>query len=238
MPNTVPPSNSIKPVPNNLTLVRFGPYEIDFTLPAASYTIGQLEYDEQVFIPTASFIEYTNVIGTFATAAIAIVDNGTDSENITASTTLAATILTPNNSTANLSNQVLSLASPYYVLGGLPVATTADTGAASTQSLRVKVTTSAVPTLTSISHYTANNISTINVTSVAASYTAGSKIRVKSAGTAAYNGVFTITSTTSTSLSFYNPNVTTEGTSGSPTSDATGKIGACTGNVYVVGFLQ
>jgi len=238
MPNTLPPSNSIKPVPNNLTVVRFGPYEIDFTLPAANYIIGQLEYDEQVFIPTSAFIEYTNVIGTFATAAVAIIDNGFDSENITASTTLAATVLTPNNSTANLSAQTLALASPYYVTGGLPVATTDGTGAASTQSLRVKVTTSAIPTLTSISHYTANNISTINVTSVPASYTPGSVIRIKSSTTTTYNGVFTITATTGTTISFYNPNVTTEGTSGSPTADSTGKIGACTGSVYVVGILQ
>jgi hypothetical protein len=238
MANTLPPPNGIKPVPNNLTLVRFGPLEIDFTAPVANYTLGQLEYDEQTFIPTAAFVEYTNVIGAITTAAAITIDNGTDSENIVASTNLVATVLTPNNSTANLSNQILSIASPSYVLGGLPVANGVDTGAASTQQLRVKVTTTAVPTLTSVSHYTANNISTINVSSVPASYTPGSTIRVKSATTTTYNGVFQITAVTGTSISFYNPNVTTEGTSGSPTADTTAKIGACTGNVYVVGLLQ
>lgn len=245
MPNTLPANNSLKPVPNNLTLVRFGPYEIDFTQPfvgsttETDFTIGQLEYDEQVFIPTSAFVEYTNVIGALTTTAQIYIDTGINSENIVALTTLdGATITTPNNSTANLSQQPLTIASPSYVLGGLPVATTADTGAASTQSLRVRLTRLAIPTLTSISHYTANNISTINVTSVPASYTPGSVIRIKSSTTTTYNGVFTITATTGTTISFYNPNVTTEGTSGSPTADSTGKIGACTGNVYVVGILQ
>lgn len=118
------------------------------------------------------------------------------------------------------------------------MATAANTGAASTQSLRVKVTTTAVPTLTSTSRFTTANISTINVASLPASYTAGSTIRVKSATNSAYNGVFQITATTSTSLSFYNPNITTDGSSGSPVTDTAAKIGACTGNVYVVGLLQ
>ena len=247
MPNTLPANNSLKPVPNNLTVVRFGPYEIDFTQPfvgattETDFTIGQLEYDEQVFIPTSAFVEYTNVIGALTTTAQIIIDNGTNGENIVATATLdGATVLTPNNSTANLSQQPLTIASPSYVLGGLPVATTDGTGAASTQSLRVRLTRLAVPTLASISYYTVNNISTINVSSVPASYTPGSVIRIKSSTTTAYNGVFTITAinTPANTISFYNPNVTTEGTSGSPTADTTGKIGACTGNVYVVGILQ
>ena len=247
MSNTLPPSNSIKPVPNNLTVVRFGPYEIDFTQTfvgatiETDFTIGQLEYDEQVFIPTSAFVEYTNVIGALTTTAQIYIDNGTNSENIVALATLdGATITTPNNSTANLSQQPLTIASPSYVLGGLPVATTDGTGAASTQSLRVRLTRLAVPTLTSISYYTVNNISTINVSSVPVSYTPGSVIRVKTAATAAYNGVFTITAinTSANTISFYNPALANGASAGSPTVDAAAKIGACTGNVYVVGILQ
>jgi len=227
------------PTPNNLTLVRFGPLSIDFTDVAQNYTLGQLDYDEQTFIPTAAFVEFTNNIGAFTTAAAVTIDNGTDNENIVASTNLVATVLTPNNSTANLSNQILSIASPAYVLGQVPASTAIPSnGAAATQSLRVKVTTSAVPTLTSQSRYTANNISTINVSSLPASYTVGSTVRVKSATTAGYNGVVTIISTTSTSFSYYNPSITTDGTAGSPVTDTSAKIGACTGSVYVVGLLQ
>jgi len=248
MPNTLPANNSLKPVPNNLTLVRFGPYEIDFTQPfvgsttETDFTIGQLEYDEQVFIPTHAFVEYTNVIGALTTTAQIYIDTGINSENIVALTTLdGATITTPNNSTANLSQQPLTIASPSYVLGGLPVATIADTGAASTQSLRVRLTRLAVPTLASISYYTVNNISTINVSSVPASYTPGSKIRVKLASAnTAYNGVFTITAinTSTNTISFYNPAIANSASSGSPTTDGAARIGACTGNVYVVGILQ
>ena len=79
------------------------------------------------------------------------------------------------------------------------------------------------------------------MSSVPASYTPGSKIRVKLASVnTAYNGVFTITAinTSANTISFYNPVIANSASSGSPTTDSAARIGACTGNVYVVGILQ
>jgi len=219
------------PVPNNLTQVRFGPVPVDFTVAGAT-TIGQLEYDENVFIPTSSFVVYKNALGTNGTAAVVAIDDGTTGENI-ATATLP---LTPVQTTAagNLSQTIFTPTTNGYVLGGIPVGTNGSNGAASTQALRVNVTTAAVPALATTNRATTNNISTLTVSSVPSWLVAGAKVKVLSVGNAAYNGLVTVLSTTATTFSYANPSLTTEAS----TADTAGRIGAIYGDVYVVGLLQ
>jgi hypothetical protein len=121
------------------------------------------------------------------------------------------------------------------VLGQVPVSTTIPSnGAAATQSVRVNVTTAAIPALATTNRATANNISTLTVASVPAWITAGATVVVQSVGNAAYNGTVTVISATATTFSYYNPSLVTEAS----TADTAGRIGAITGDVYVVGLLQ
>jgi hypothetical protein len=218
------------PTPNNLTLVKFVGNNIDFT-KAGITIIGQLEYDENVFIPTSAFVVYSNALGTNGTQAVVTIDNGTTNENI-ASATLPAT---PVQTTVagNISQTILTNTTNGYVLGALPVGTNGSDGAAATQSVRVNVTTAAIPSLATTNRVTANNISTLTVSSVPAWITAGAVVNVLSVGNAAYNGTVTVISKTSTTFSYYNPSLTTEAS----TADTAGRIGALTGDVYVTGLL-
>jgi len=79
-----------KPTPNNLTIVRYGPLSVDFTV-AGTYDLGNLNYDENVFVPTNAFIVYKNALGTNGTAAVVAIDNGTTSEPLFTTLTLPAT---------------------------------------------------------------------------------------------------------------------------------------------------
>jgi hypothetical protein len=220
------------PVPNNLTQVRFGPVSVDFTKAGAT-VIGQLEYDENVFVPTNAFIVYTNAAGTNGTAAVVALNNGTTGNNI-ATATLPATPVVAINGTGSLSQTALAPVTNGFVLGQVPVGTNGSNGAASVQSLTLNVTTAAVPALATTNRVTANNISTLTVSSVPSWITAGAVVNVLSVGNAAYNGTVTVISKTSTTFSYYNPSLTTEAS----TADTAGRIGALTGDVYVVGLLQ
>jgi len=231
-----------KPTPNNLTLVRFGPLSVDFT-KTGTYNLGNINYDENLFIPTASFVVYTNALGTNGTQAVVAIDNGTTSENIATGTLIATPVSTSPNASGNLTQQVLTaqaVSGNGYVLGNIPVANPNPAvnanagGAASTQNIRVNVTTAAIPALASTNRVTANNISTITVASVPTWLVAGVQVNVLSVGNVAYNGVVTVLSKTATTFSYYNPSLTTEAS----TADTAGRIGAITGDVYVVGFLQ
>lgn len=222
------------PTPNNLTLVRFGPLSVDFTR-TGTYTLGQIERDQQTFIPTASFVVYQNALGTNGTTAIVAIDNGTTGENISTATLPATPVSTSPNATGNLSSTIFTPATNGYVLGQVPVSTSIPSnGAAATQSVRVNVTQAAVPALATTFRATANNISTLTVASVPAWLVAGAKVKVQSVGNAAYNGFVTVISTTATTFSYYNPSIVTEAS----TADTAGRIGAIVGDVYVVGFLQ
>jgi len=229
-----------QPTPNNLTVVKFVGEGIDFT-QAGTTIIGQLEYDENVFVPTNAFVVYTNAAGTNGTQAVVAIDNGTTSENLLQPLTLPATpVVTSPNAASNLSQSVFgfgnssSQATYNYVLGGLPVGTNGSNGAAATQSVRVNVTTAAIPALATTNRVTANNISTLTVSSVPAWIVPGAVVNVLTVGNAAYNGTVTVLSKTSTTFSYYNPSLTTEAS----TADTAGRIGALTGDVYVVGILQ
>jgi len=231
-----------KPTPNNLTLVRFGPLSVDFT-KTGTYNLGNINYDENLFIPTASFVVYTNALGTNGTQAVVAIDNGTTSENIATGTLIATPVSTSPNASGNLTQQVLTaqaVSGNGYVLGNIPVANPNPAvnanagGAASTQNIRVNVTTAAIPALASTNRVTANNISTITVASVPTWLVAGVQVNVLSVGNVAYNGMVTVLSKTATTFSYYNPSLTTEAS----TADTAGRIGAITGDVYVVGFLQ
>jgi len=220
------------PVPNNLTQVRFGPVAVDFTV-AGTTTIGQLEYDENVFVPTFATVVYKNALGTNGTAAVVAIDDGTTGENI-ATATLPTT---PVQTTAagNLSQTIFTPATNGYVLGGIPQSTAIPSnGAAATQTLRVNVTTAAIPALATTNRVTANNISTLTVSSVPSWLVAGAKVKVLTVGNAAYNGLVTVLSATSTTFSYYNPSLTTEAS----TADTAGRVGAIYGDVYVTGLLQ
>ena len=220
------------PVPNNLTQVRFGPVSVDFTKAGAT-VIGQLEYDENVFIPTFATIVYTNAAGTNGTQAVVALNNGTTGHNI-ATATLPATPVVAIDGTGSLSQTVLTPATNGYVLGQVPVGTNGTNGAASVQSLTLNVATAAVPALATTNRATANNISTLTVASVPAWITAGAVVDVLTVGNAAYNGTVTVISATATTFSYYNPSLTTEAS----TADTAGRIGAITGDVYVVGLLS
>jgi len=220
------------PVPNNLTQVRFGPVSVDFTKAGAT-VIGQLEYDQNVFIPTFATIVYTNAAGTNGTAAVVALNNGTTGHNI-ATATLPATPVVAIDGTGSLSQTILAPATNGYVLGQVPVGTNGTNGAASVQSLTLNVATAAVPALATTNRATANNISTLTVSSVPAWITAGAVVDVLTVGNAAYNGTVTVLSATATTFSYYNPSLTTEAS----TADTAGRIGALTGDVYVVGLLQ
>ena len=229
-----------KPTPNNLTIVRYGPLSVDFTI-AGTYDLGNLNYDENVFVPTNAFIVYKNALGTNGTAAVVAIDNGTTSEPLFTTLTLPAIpVSTSPNSTSNLSQSAFVIPTNGYVLGQDPVANpnpavgSGGAGAASTQYVRVNVTTAAIPQLASTNRVTANNISTITVSSVPSWLVAGVQVKVQSIGNAAYNGLVTVLSTTSTTFSYYNPSLTTEAS----TADTAGRIGALTGDVYVVGILM
>ena len=229
-----------KPTPNNLTIVRYGPLSVDFTV-AGTYDLGNLNYDENVFVPTNAFIVYKNALGTNGTAAVVAIDNGTTSEPLFTTLTLPATpVSTSPNSTSNLSQSAFVIPTNGYVLGQDPVANpnpafgSGGGGAASTEYVRVNVTTAAIPQLASTNRVTANNISTITVSSVPTWLVAGVKVNVLTIGNAAYNGLVTVLSTTSTTFSYYNASLTTEAS----TADTAGRIGAITGDVYVVGLLQ
>lgn len=228
-----------KPTPNNLTIVRYGPLSVDFTV-AGTYDLGNLNYDESVFVPTNAFIVYKNALGTNGTAAVVAIDNGTTSEPLFTTLTLPATpVSTSPNSTSNLSQSAFVIPTNGYVLGQDPVANpnpavgSGGGGAASTEYVRVNVTTAAIPQLASTNRVTANNISTITVSSVPSWLVAGVQVKVQSIGNAAYNGLVTVLSTTSTTFSYYNPSLTTEAS----TADTAGRIGAITGDVYVTGYL-
>jgi len=225
------------PTPNNLTQVLFGPLLVDFTA-ATTYTLGQLEYDENLFVPTNAFITYTNTGGTNSTQAVVAIDNGTTGDNI-ATATLPATPVAAIDGTGNRSQTILALTNPGYILGRSPVAnanpapTAAPNGAASVQSLRVNVTTAAIPSLATTNRSTANNISTLTVASVPSWLVAGSMVSILTVGNAGYNGNVSVLSVTGTTFSYYNPSVATEAS----TADTAGRIGALQGNVYVAGFL-
>ena len=225
-------STTTPPVPNNLTQVRFGPVSVDFTKAGAT-VIGQLEYDENVFIPTFATIVYTNAAGTNGTQAVVALNNGTTGHNI-ATATLPATPVVAIDGTGSLSQTVLTPATNGYVLGQVPVGTNGTNGAASVQSLTLNVATAAVPALATTNRATANNISTLTVASVPAWITAGAVVDVLTVGNAAYNGTVTVISATATTFSYYNPSLTTEAS----TADTAGRIGAITGDVYVVGLLS
>jgi len=219
------------PVPNNLTQVRFGPVSVDFTKAGAT-VIGQLEYDQNVFIPTFATIVYTNAAGTNGTAAVVALNNGTTGHNI-ATATLPATPVVAIDGTGSLSQTILAPATNGYVLGQVPVGTNGTNGAASVQSLTLNVATAAVPALATTNRATANNISTLTVSSVPAWITAGAVVDILTVGNAAYNGTVTVLSATATTFSYYNPSLTTEAS----TADTAGRIGTLTGDVYVVGLL-
>ena len=228
-----------KPTPNNLTIVRYGPLSVDFTV-AGTYDLGNLNYDESVFVPTNAFIVYKNALGTNGTAAVVAIDNGTTSEPLFTTLTLPATpVSTSPNSTSNLSQSAFVIPTNGYVLGQDPVANpnpavgSGGGGAAATEYIRVNVTTAAIPQLASTNRVTANNISTITVSSVPSWLVAGVRVNVLTIGNAAYNGLVTVLSTTSTTFSYYNPSLTTEAS----TADTAGRIGAITGDVYVTGYL-
>jgi len=51
-----------KPTPNNLTLVKYGPLNVDFSV-TGTYDLGNINYDENVFVPTNAFIVLTNALG-------------------------------------------------------------------------------------------------------------------------------------------------------------------------------
>jgi len=229
-----------KPTPNNLTQVKFDPLAVDFTV-AGTATLGQLEYDEQTFIPTNAFIVYKNALGTNGTQAIVTIDDGITNENVFQPLTLPATpVATSPNASANLSQSVFgfgassSQATSNYVLGQIPVSTAVPSnGAASTQTLRVNVTQAAVPSLATTNRATTNNISTLTVSSVPSWLVPGVYVKVLTVGEASYNGLVQVISTTSTTFSYYNPNKVTEAT----TADTAGRIGAIYGDVYVVGLL-
>lgn len=222
-----------RPTPNNLTVVRFGPLSVDFT-KTGTYTLGQLQLDSETFIPTASFVVYTNAAGTNGTQAVVAIDNGTTGRNI-ATGTLPATPAVAINGTGDLSQTVLTPATNGYVLGQVPVSTTEPSnGAAATQTVRVNVTTAAIPALATTNRATTANISTLTVASVPSWITAGATVVVQSVGNAAYNGTVTVISRTATTFSYYNPSLVTEAS----TADTAGRIGALTGDVYVVGLLQ
>ena len=163
------------PVPNNLTQVRFGPVAVDFTV-AGTTTIGQLEYDENVFIPTFATIVYKNALGTNGTAATVVLDNGTNGENIATATLPTTPVQT--TASGNISQTILAPSTNGYVLGAIPVGTNGSNGAAATQSLRLNVTASAVPQLATTNRSTTNNISTLTVASVPAWLVAGAKVKV------------------------------------------------------------
>jgi hypothetical protein len=219
-----------QPTPNNLTQVRFGPVSVDFTV-AGTTVIGQLEYDENIFVPTFSTVVYQNALGTNGTQAVVAIDDGTTGENIATATLPATPVQT--TASGNLSQTIFTPATNGYVLGRIPVGTNGSNGAASTQTVRVNVTTAAVPSLATTNRATANNISTLTVASVPAWLVPGTKLKVLTVGNAAYNGLVTVLSTTSTTFSYYNPSLTTEAS----TADTAGHIGAIYGHVYVTGLL-
>lgn len=220
-----------QPTPNNLTQVRFGPVSVDFTV-AGTTVIGQLEYDENIFVPTFSTVVYKNALGTNGTQAVVAIDDGTTGENIATATLPATPVQT--TASGNLSQTIFTPVTNGYVLGGIPKSTAIPSnGAAATQDIRVNVTTAAIPALATTNRATANNISTLTVASVPAWIVAGAKVKVLTVGNAAYNGLVTVLSTTSTTFSYYNPSLTTEAS----TVDTAGRIGAIYGDVYVTGLL-
>lgn len=219
-----------QPTPNNLTEVRFGPVSVDFTV-AGTTVIGQLEYDENIFVPTFSTVVYKNALGTNGTQAVVAIDDGTTGENIATATLPATPVQT--TASGNLSQTIFTPATNGYVLGGIPAGTNGSNGAASSQTVRVNVTTAAVPSLATTNRVTANNISTLTVSSVPTWLVAGAKVKVLTVGNATYNGFVTVLSTTSTTFSYYNPSLTTEAS----TADTAGRIGAIYGDVYVTGLL-
>jgi hypothetical protein len=221
-----------QPTPNNLTLVRFGPVSVDFTV-AGQTVIGQINYDENVFIPTSSFVVYKNALGTNGTQAVVAIDNGTTGENIATATLPATPVST--KPIGNLSQTIFTPVTNGYVLGGIPVSTTIPSnGAAATQDVRVNVTTAAIPSLATTNRVTANNISTLTVSSIPDWLIPGARVKVLTVGNAAYNGLVKVIATTATTFSYYNPSLTTEAS----TADTAGRIGAIYGDVYVVGLLQ
>jgi hypothetical protein len=131
-----------KPTPNNLTIVRFGPQNVDFT-KTGTYILGDLPYDNNVFVPTNAFIVYSNVVGPasgstqFSTGASVNINDSISNQNIVAATTLPVTgipVTSPANTAVtsggttlggNLSQTILTLigaSSPGYIFGGLPLA--------------------------------------------------------------------------------------------------------------------
>jgi hypothetical protein len=79
------------PTPNNLNLVRFGPIAVDFT-KAGNTTIGDLVYDENIFIPAIASVALTNAAGTFGTQAVVNVNVINSNTNATIGTIGSVTL--------------------------------------------------------------------------------------------------------------------------------------------------
>jgi hypothetical protein len=228
-------SSTIKPTPNNLTEVRFGPSEIDFTIAGAT-VIGQLEYDENIFVPISARVVIKESYGTNGPQAVVSIDNGTVTKNLFPALTLPANpIATSPNTGSNLSQVPFLNTTSYngYVLGGLPVGTNGSNGAASIQNVTARVTTAAIPGLNTTNRAKASNIATLTVSAVPAWLVPGITIRVQSVGGTGYNGLVTVLTKTSTTFTYYIANSDTETTA----TDTAGRVGGLIGDVIVTGLL-
>ena len=98
--------------------------------------------------------------------------------------------------------------------------------------MNFNVTTAAVPSVTVSSSTTTNNITTLTLSALPASFVAGAVVNVLGVG-AGYNGSVLILSTTASpnTITYYNPSIA------SGTTSSGGTVGALTGDVYVAGFL-
>jgi len=244
MSNTIPATSSLKPTPNNLTEVRFGPTSFDFTsdTPTGGTIIGQLEYDQNIFVPFSARVVLKNALGTSSAATVTI-NSGTSGQNLFPAITLPTTpIFTGGTSASPQSGRLSQVAALNtagyngYVIGGVPVGTNGSNGAASIQSINV-VVAKAVPALATTYRARANNIATLTVSSVPTWLIPGVTLNVLlvdgASTTSGYNGTVTVLSTTSTTFTYYTPVSSTEAT----TADTAGRVGALTGDIIVSGLL-
>ena len=188
----------------------FGPIAVNL-LAAGDADLLVLNDQDTKFFPTSIVLETAYARGTTATDPIVIVDNGTTSENITASLTITDAL-----DNQGRYNPLAIAANPYVITGSSKLRLLKSTVGAG-QATATRSRTSGVATI---------------VTGAAHGFTTGDTITIASMTDTTFNDVqaeITVTSTTA----FTYENAGADVVSGA---DTAGRVGALYVNVYIVGI--
>ena len=188
----------------------FGPIAVNL-LAAGDADLLVLNDQDTKFFPTEIILETAYARGTTATDPVVVVDNGTTSENVSASLTITDAL-----DNEGRYNRLALAANPYVITG--------------TSKLRLLKSTVGLGQATATRARTAG-VATI-VTAAVHGFSTGDTITIASMTDTTFNDVQAeITVTSTTAFTYVNPGVNV--TSGA---DTAGRVGALYVNAYVVGI--